>query len=265
MQSICPRFHGVALEKEKRLLLRLGCKQWQCPVCYKRNRELWRHHLMRKISELGGLWSFWTLTMPSRFHKLPDEETRARYSVKSIRKNWDKFMKWMKRTWGKFEYVRVFETHESGCLHIHFLASFHVSENDYKTANEGTGKEYTYSRTMKDNCVYYGWGKMTSCVNLPVDDFALTVGYVTKYMTKEDDFVTKYLSDIRVRRIQTSRKIGAVPKSKSEDNWELATGIHIYENAESPYFDLNKKRKVRDSDFEGSHWYPNEERKTNLT
>lgn len=257
MPQICPRFSGIAKEEDKRLLLRLGCKQWQCPVCYKRNRELWRHHLMKKISEIGGAWSFWTVTMPKAMHKLSDEEKRCRMSLKSIRKNWDKFMKWMKREWGKFQYVRVFETHESGCLHIHFLASFHVADSDYKTANEGTPKQYTYSRKMKDNCVFYGWGIMNSVVNLPVDNFALTVGYATKYMTKEDDFVTKYLGKMRVRRIQTSQGIGAVPKSKSDDNWQIAHGVSIYENEEKPYFDLNKKRKVKKDDFGGEHWYPN--------
>lgn len=263
LSNICPRFHNVATTvidsdgKQKRLLIRLGCKQWQCPVCYKRNRDLWRHHLMNKIAGLGGAWSFWTITMPSRMHKLPDEETRARYSLKSIRKNWDKFMKWMKREWGKFEYVRVFETHESGCLHIHFLASFHVLESDYKTANEGQkGKEYTYSRKMKDNCVYYGWGKMNSAVNLPVGDFALTVGYVTKYMTKEDDFVTKYLGKMRVRRIQTSRKIGAVPKSKGDYEWKIVHGVSRFENQDVPTFDLNRKITLKSSDFEGGSWYP---------
>ena len=260
--AICPKFHKVATTvidkngKEQRLLLRLGCRQWDCTVCYKRNRDLWRHHLMKKISELGGAWSFWTITMPKRLHSHKDEETRCRMSLKSIRKNWDKFMKWMKRQWGKFEYVRVFETHESACLHIHFLASFHVSDDDYKTANEGTKLEYTYSRTMKDNCVYYGWGMMNSVVNLPEDDFALTVGYVTKYMTKEDDFVTKYLGKMRVRRIQTSRKIGAVPKSKSDYEWEVVTGVSKYQVEDIQTIDLNRSSEIKISDFEGESWYP---------
>jgi hypothetical protein len=258
MALICPRFHGVALEKDKRLLLRLGCKQWQCPVCYKRNRELWRHHLMKKIGELGGVWSFHTITMPDFIHKASTEELRALWSLKRIRKNWDRFMKWMKRTFGKFEYVRVFETHESGALHIHFLAGFHIAPEDYKTANKGKKNEYTYSRIIKDNVKSYGWGEMCSVINLPADDFALAVGYATKYMTKEDDFVSKYLGKERVRRIQTSGKIGAVPKGKSNGDWEIGAGVNIYENELDPYFDLNKKKRITNSDFEGEHWYPTE-------
>lgn len=256
MSGICPRFHNVALQKDKRLLLRLGCKQWQCPVCYKRNKELWRHHLMRKISELGGKWSFWTITVPAWIHKLSSDEKRAKFSLMKIRQNWDKFMKWMKRQWGKFEYVRVFETHESGCLHIHFLASFHVAEEDYHVVNEGEENEYSYSRIMRDNCTHYGWGFENTVVNLPDGHFALTVGYVTKYMTKEDDFVSKYLKDMRVRRIQTSKKIGAVPKSKSDDIWTIAPGVSIYEIREGDYTDLDKHRKVTEEDFSGEHWYP---------
>jgi hypothetical protein len=256
MALICPKFHGVALEKEKRLLLRLGCKQWQCPVCYKRNRELWRQHLMRKIGNLGGAWSFHTVTMPKFIHAASTPELRALWSIKRIRGHWDKFMKWMKRQFGKFQYVRVFETHESGALHIHFLASFHIAHDDYKTANKGKKNEYTYSAIIKKNAPKYGWGFMCSAINLPLDDFALTVGYATKYMTKEDDFVSKYLAKERVRRIQTSSKIGAVPKGKSDGNWEIGSGVNIYENQETPYFDINKGKRITDKDFEGEHWYP---------
>jgi hypothetical protein len=109
---------------------------------------------------------------------------------------------------------------------------------------------------MKDNCVYYGWGMMNSVVNLPEDDFALTVGYVTKYMTKEDDFVTKYLGKMRVRRIQTSRKIGAVPKSKSDYEWEVVTGVSKYQVEDIQTIDLNRSREIKISDFEGESWYP---------
>lgn len=211
---------------------------------------------MRKISQIGGLWSFWTLTMPSAFHKLADEQTRARFSLKSIRKNWDKFMKFMKRKYGKFQYVRVFETHESGCLHIHFLASFHVAASDYKTVEKNGRKDYSYSAQMKKDTAYYGWGKMHSVENLPPDDFARTVGYVTKYMTKEDDFVSKYLSKFRVRRIQTSQGIGAVPKSKSDYDWQIVTGVSIYENEAIPTIDLNKSRMVTRGDFGDYGYYP---------
>jgi len=211
---------------------------------------------MRKISEIGGEWSFWTLTMPSAFHKLPDEQSRARFSLKSIRKNWDKFIKFMKRKYGKFQYVRVFETHESGCLHIHFLASFHIHENDYKTVYKDNLRDYSYSASMKKETAYYGWGKIHAVENLPVGDFARTVGYVTKYMTKEDDFVTRYLGKLRVRRIQTSQGIGAVPKGKSEYEWSIVTGVSRFENEMIPTIDLNRSRMITALDFEDEGFYP---------
>ena len=260
--KICPRFHQIAktiTDKngiEQRLLIRLGCRQWQCPVCYKRNRDLWRHHLMKKIAEIGGNWSFWTLTLPSWIHKLSSEEKRAKFSLMKIRQNWDTFMKWMKRQFGKFEYVRVFETHESGVLHLHFLASFHVPENDYKTVVKDGKRDYSYSSAAKKKTMFYGFGKMHSAENITNGDFAKTVSYATKYMTKEDDFVSKYLSKLRVRRIQTSRKIGAVPKSKGEYDWEIATGVSRFENDDIPTIDLNKNKVLKLADFEGETWYP---------
>lgn len=212
---------------------------------------------MQKISQIGGMWSFWTLTMPSFIHKASTEEKRAKLSLLRIRANWDKFMKFMKRKYGKFEYVRVFETHESACLHIHFLASFHVPEDDYKTVFRDGRKDYSYCASLKDAIkVTYNFGQMHSVENLPEGDFALTVGYVTKYMTKEDDFVTKYLSKTRVRRIQASRKIGAVPKSKSGYKWTIVSGVSRFEASDIPTFDLNKKIVLKESHFEGGTWYP---------
>ena len=212
---------------------------------------------MKKVAEIGGVWSFWTITMPSWIHKASTDEKRAKLSLFRIRDNWDKFMKFMKRKYGRFEYVRVFETHQSGCLHIHFLASFHVDASDYRTAHEGSPKEYSYCASLKDAIkVTYNFGEMHSVINLPSDDFAKAVGYATKYMTKEDDFVTKYLGKTRVRRIQTSRKIGAVPKSKGEYEWEISIGITKWDIDEISTFDLNKKRVVKIADFEGTSWYP---------
>jgi len=197
---------------------------------------------MKKIADIGGEWSFWTLTMPSMFHKLKDEETRARYSLKSIRKNWDKFMKFMKRKYGKFEYVRVFETHESGCLHIHFLANFWIPDKDYKTVYDASGKkDYSYSADMKKDAVYYGWGKMHSVENLPIGDFARTVGYVTKYMTKLSDVGRGEFG--RIRRIQVSMGWAKWKKEGDTVNWELESGIFeqdIYSamNAKLRYVDI---------------------------
>jgi hypothetical protein len=259
---VCPKFHQIAktiVEKEgkqSRLLIRLGCKQWQCPVCYKRNRDLWRHHLMKRISALGGKWSFWTITMPPWIHKLNTEEKRAKFSLMRIRENWDKFIKMMKRKFGKFEYIRVFETHESGVLHIHFLASFHIPDFDLKTVKNGEKKKYSYSAQMKDVMPRYNWGFMHSVENLPEGEFQKTVGYVTKYMTKEDDFVTKYLGKLRVRRIQSSKGIGAVPKSKSEYDWDISVGITIYDHRRIETIDLNRGRRITEQDFEGGDWYP---------
>lgn len=212
---------------------------------------------MKKVAEIGGSWSFWTITMPSFIHKASTEEKRAKLSLLRIRANWDKFMKFMKRKYGRFEYVRVFETHQSACLHIHFLASFHLPEEDYRTVYRNGKKEYSYSASLKDAIkVTYNFGHQHSVENLPSGDFARTVGYVTKYMTKEDDFVTKYLSKTRVRRIQTSRKIGAVPKSRSDYEWEIKNGVSKWENRYIETIDLNRSKVLKDADFEGGAWYP---------
>jgi len=113
---------------------------------------------------------------------------------------------------------------------------------------------------MKDIIkVNYNFGEMHSVINLNDGDFAKTVGYVTKYMTKEDDFVSKYLSKTRVRRIQTSRGIGAVPKGKGEYEWSIVTGVSKWEARDVKTIDLNKRIVLKDSSFDASNWYPTTE------
>jgi hypothetical protein len=160
----------------------------------------------------------------------------------------------MKRLFGKFQYVRVLEKHESAVLHVHLLASFHVPDSDYKIANKGKKNEYSYSANFKKLLKKQKFGYMTSSINLPVGDFASTVGYATKYMTKEDDFIYALIGDLKIRRILTSRAFGAMKHAKSEDTWMLAHGLNKHEAI--GYTDLDLHKKVTQEMMQHESSYP---------
>jgi hypothetical protein len=255
MPLYCPRFKAIALHEntDKRLLARLGCNQWDCQICAKKMRSKWRAHLENKCNKISSEWSFHTLTVPDWIHELETPEDRCLASLARIRGGWDKFMKAMKRKFGNFQYVRVFEKHESGALHIHFLASFHLPPDDLKMPKKKNAK-FGYSRWIKDNAPLRGFGFITSSANLPTGA-SVTVMYVTKYMTKEDDFVKALIGKYRIRRIQTSQGIGS-PKTVSELDWTMRGAIEIEENRKKPYFDVSARRYVNDEDFEGGLYFP---------
>lgn len=214
---------------------------------------------MLGVDKIGTQWSFHTLTCPKWIHHIEDEKERARASTIWIQKKWDIVMKAMKRLFGKFQYIRVLEKHESSVLHVHLLASFHVPIDDYKTANKGRknkqGKslEYTYSASLKKLLTEHKYGYMTSSINLPIGDFAQTVGYATKYMTKEDDFIYELIGDLKIRRILTSRAFGAMKNAKSQDTWILAHGLNKHEAVGYTDMDLHKKITIEMMQHEGTY------------
>jgi len=212
--------------------------------------------LENKCSKISTDWSFHTLTVPDWIHKLETPEDRCLASLSRIRGGWDKFMKAMKRKFGKFEYVRVFEKHESGALHIHFLASFHLPPDDFRMPRKKNAK-FGYSKWIKKEAPKRGFGAITSSANLPTGA-SVTVMYVTKYMTKEDDFVKELIGKYRVRRIQTSQGIGS-PKVIAELDWKLRTVIEKAENDEKHYFDVSARRYLSDEDFAGASYFPPDE------
>lgn len=255
MPLYCPKFRSIAVANQdnKNLLARLGCNQWDCPICAKKLRSKWRAHLENKCNKVSSEWSFHTLTVPDWIHKLDTPEDRCLASLSRIRGGWDKFMKAMKRKFGKFEYIRVFEKHESGALHVHFLTSFHLPEDDLKMPKK-KGAKFGYSKWIKANAPKRGFGVITSSANLPAAA-SVTVMYVTKYMTKEDDFVKELIGKYRVRRIQTSQGIGS-PKIVSELDWQLRTLIPKDENDEKHYFDVSARRYLNEDDFGGYSYFP---------
>jgi len=253
MYQYCPAFHGIAIRQElteddKRLLSRLRCKSWSCPFCASGNRNRWRAFLLDVLPSISEVWSFHTLTLPSwvRANKEYSSEDRTIASLSLIRANWDKIMKRIKRQLGSnVQYFRVFEKHLDGCLHVHFLLSHWIPEVgdcgeqlELRFVDKGDESYYywPFLKTIAPEC---GFGYISSSENIYIDP-KKTVGYVTKYMTKEDFDINQMLSKYRIRRFQSSQGIGSQEKwGQTEDFWEVRSFIDSGMISQQNYHDNN--------------------------
>lgn len=265
----CPAFSGIAVKKElteddKKLISRLRCKSWACPYCAGSNRKRWQAFLLDVLPAVSEVWSFHTLTLPSWVRENKDftDEDRTLASLSLIRANWDKFMKRLKRQVGAAQYFRVFEKHGDGCLHVHFLLSHWIPEDElkishgsYNAKKDTWNNHYSYWRWLKDNAPECGFGVMTSSENLR--DPKAGVGYTTKYMTKEDSFVSDMLSKYRIRRFQSSQGIGSQDEwGKTDDYWEVRSFVDESLIDQVTYHDTNLKIDVRKSMLGNQGEYP---------
>lgn len=250
--SFCPNFGLVVWKKTSDNLytmVRLRCKSWQCGYCAAKNRELWRSHLKKRIGKIGGLWWFITLTAHENT-RTPDT------SLSNLRVGLDKLFKRLRRVYGRIDYVRVYEVHQTGAFHAHLVVqglSARVAvmagkngENYYRPAIGNIWRRtwgiQTYFRRVAREV---GMGYMVDVQN--VETIPQVVNYVTKYMTKEaQNFNIKGL-----RRIQASERIGAA-NQRGEGGWSV--GPFVYAGA-------IQRAALRDADLkitiEPEYWIDN--------
>lgn len=252
--NYCPSFKGLALSTntDEKLLARLRCKQWSCPYCGEKNRSIWKAHLLSVLPELSREWSFLTLTCMPSVH-------RKKKTLEFIIGNFDKLMKRLKRLWGSFHYVRVYEKHQSGQFHAHLLISGIPEDALEKTAwglKKGRkNKVYKGVRYSQYKKALTGLGFGFMCDYTPIIDFAkmspvpphVAVGYVTKYLTKNMDNLPK-----GTRRIQASQGIG-FPRSLDDEKgleWVIRGGVYERDiDAHGIILDISTGHEISYDDF----------------
>lgn len=254
----CPNFDVIFLSEitadNERLISRGRCKMWTCEYCAEKNRIQWRAWLLAGVNAFpeGTLWSWFTLTAHS-------QKRKAKRSLANIRIAWDTLLKRMKRKYGKFQYVRVFEKHIDGSYHVHCLANFHF--DDLKIRKSKNGIRTSYSKWLSDNAAVLRLGYYTHADNVPGDKHAgYVVAYVTKYITKLSPEFDAELG--RVRHIQTS--LGWLNAEFEADmTWTFRTGIYIDDIISADLFDItlrdiNTAHKLSQDDFIDTYIYPQE-------
>jgi len=254
------------------LLARARCKKWSCAYCAGQNRKQWRYRIGYAAEALEiECWSFITITAHS--------EQRGLASLKNLRVHWDVLLKRMRREYGKFPYIRVFEKHEDGSYHVHALLGFHFPATDLKTRKSKNGNETSYSTLIDDYVrrkpkprqktvkvgkrvlaalprgATHGLGWYHHAENL-IHAYG-AAKYVTKYMTKGDDKMENGL-----RRIQASQGFPKPPRDAAQYEWRVYSGFSEEDawqhwSVGADVVDVSRKRVLTPDDFEnGTLWPP---------
>lgn len=258
MPTFCQNFQAHALNRDTKQFVRLRCKQWSCEFCAGLNRYIWRKHIASVVRVRGyENWSLVTVTARAKAHKHGT-------TLETIIKSWDKLIKRLKRAWGNFEYLRVYEKHESGQFHAHMLINYKPDDATDAKKYQAVGKGRRYRgqahKELKRAC--WGSGLGYICDFSPIDTDGLegehainrVAYYVTKYLTKNLANVPK-----GTRRIQPSLGIG---KPRGIDGaggkWEAKLFLYEHDIDELGVIeDVSRKHLVSYDDFDSIEVYPN--------
>lgn len=188
---------GIDYETNTALYLDTQCKSYSCEVCADCIRKLHQARIIYATKEYeawtGLRWSFVTLTS---HEKAQTFET----SLALFQNALPKWRKRMKRRYGDFGYVLVFEQHKSKSLHAHMLINAPVSK-----------------KWVRRHARSVGLGYMADVQHLHA---AAAAG---KYCSK---YISKSLADTnfpkRFKRVRYSHNWPELPKSHSSIRHWLA-------------------------------------------
>lgn len=248
-QKHCENFRAVLVadsdenpktpRREKDLLMtRTRCKMWTCEYCARVNRNIWRARIIEHIKNTKAhdykpepvkQWFFVTLTAHENSH-------RAGNTLINLRKAWDKARKLAHKykTCEKWHYVRVFEAHKSGELHIHMITNIEFSQRWWSTTMRRSGA---------------GWSvdvQQLSGEPLPV------ASYVAKYMTKQSEHFPRNL-----RRINASHGWSQAPLKDKSLKWRVQAAVWERDiMAYKTVKDIQNDKIITTDDLLNNPYYP---------
>lgn len=252
----CENFDGVLLatdtDSNQRLITTVRCKQWTCSYCAKQNAKQWRAKIIHHINEVGGDWSWFTLTAKGG-------KRTAKSTLANLRQAWDRLVKRIKRKFSdldKLHYCRVYEQHKNGAYHLHCIISVHW--DDIKIRKQRNGKEVKYSDWLAKTAKKLDIGYYTHADNFEGEHAGYIAGYVAKYMTKMSATMKAEVG--RVRHIQTSQ--GWTKKEVDKKyKWEVHSAYfdkdfyHDTKNGLS-VIDIQTGEKITTDTFLTRSYYP---------
>mgnify|MGYP000470266018 CR=1 FL=1 len=262
----CPNYSTSLKAKDKNntYIYKARCKQWSCPYCAGVNKRIWRGRIMNEIESTPEhkIWYFWTLTLLGKDHK------GLNHSLQIWRDKWSKLRKRIVRDLGKLRFVRVFEMHKDGTLHIHMLTD--KAYKDLKTiaATDKQSERHESAKLTKHlNDLDLGYIhdiKTIETENEEENGIARNVSaYVVKYLTKDvQEFVRVILrkSKTRMRIIQTSHKWYNDTKKDAELTWKqesLYRSEYLAMESYKDAIDLSTDTVITIDDFHEYDHYPN--------
>jgi len=265
----CPHYslalHTKDNTENDALIYRARCKAWSCDYCAEINRKVWRARIMLEVAKSpGGVWHFWTLTLDGK-----DHEGNTAKSLQVWRDGWDKLMKRVKRDLGAMRYIRIFETHADGTLHVHMLCD--KTYPDVVAVLESDKRTNYRSETLQSHleALKLGWRHdLKPIVTENAENegnernvSAYCVKYLTKGIQSNVRSTLRAAGMQRVRMIQTSHGWANVPTASEKREWAKGGMLMIEYDAlaesEIVTVDIDVKRVVLAGDFFGEGVYPN--------
>ena len=183
-----PYLVGVSETDKIAILLRPPCKMWKCKTCAARNARRWLAKIINHVNIYESAnWQFVTLTAHEKWRGVQS-------SVKNIRTGWKKFYNRLLRRYGQFFYLKVWESHKDGSMHLHLLMSLKLKKSFVKKHARQCGMGYQVDIQGIRNA-------------------GRAAGYVAKYFLKSE-VIGSYPKGIR--RIEASRNWTPLPDLKAD-------------------------------------------------
>ena len=181
---------------------------WSCPECGVWNAARWVARVAHGVQVYmdAGETDWYLITVTAH-----GDWRGTASSLKNLRGGWRRLAQRIYRLNRDSKYVRVYEHHKDGSLHLHFIATWKLPHTVDKN-----GK--WRSKWLKDASKKSGMGFKTDY--RPIENPAIAATYTAKYLAKT---LEKRTWPRSLRRIQTSHGWPALPvlPDKSGYQWEF--------------------------------------------
>lgn len=193
---------GIAPDGKSAIIIPMTCKSWDCPKCQPVKTAQWI-----EVAEAGKPERFITLTCdPGRFEDAID-------AAETMNKQYAKLVEKIRKKYGTFEYIKVWELHKSGFPHLHILA-------------RGT---FISQKWLSETWSNLGIGEIVDIRK--IRSKVQTTKYVMKYMGKTIGKLAAMWTNFRI----ITKSLGWLPESFKR---ERTTGTDGYEwrRLQAPYW-----------------------------
>lgn len=228
----CPNF-GIWLvnldDAKIASVARSRCGMWSCPYCAEQNRRIWRARIIKAINDRDTAWSFFHVTSSPYARGL--ELSLGRMSA-----GWNRLNLALKREYGKFDWVRVYEQHKDGTVHLHAVGATLIDQ-----------------KFLKDKSWHCKLGYIAQS---GIMKGVRPAFYATKYMTKQEDDWPK-----GTRRIGSSHHFPNL--EREQEHWQILTKNRILTRSAfvtasnglaRAVFDVDWQRLILPEDIEDGHY-----------
>lgn len=238
MQSYCKHFKALAATNptdapNDAWVMQLRCKQWSCDYCAKKNKSIWRAHIIDRINKLAGDWIFITFTAHRNAHKVAK-------TLQNLKRGWKILYDRLRRHFKgqKLEYIMLYEAHKpDGQIaqnktryHVHAVVRATVAGDNVYDRRQKRYYHPETTRWLKDNSASVGCGHQAHAAKIENSHGGMVAAYITKYMTKNAQDFGDFPP--RMRRIVVSRGVGSPKAPKSPEKWQIWGGVYPRDVAE---------------------------------